>query len=437
MNNNNLMNNNNNMSNSNQMNSLSNNLVNLNNNFPTNNSSLNQNNLQNRSQNRTDNSLYIENLDKENKKLKSLLFTEGYEDFFPLTGLSNVGMTCYMNSTLQCLLHIPELTDYFINRYTDEVEKIKKIYKDIETHGRLSQEYYEVVKGVCQSLFNPKPKKKNYFFYDDDSFPPKKFNTVLSRLNPQFTTFESNDSKDLLLYLLQTMHEELNYFGDQKLDNIPKCNQLIEKESYDFFIKVNFTLNLSIISYLFYGIIKTITICKKCGYNLYNFQYFQFLSFPLYNFKGKIFNIFQGFKEFIVPENMAGDNQCYCQNCKGLVDSTVSSKIYYTPPYLIINIDYGKNKKYKPLKVEFGEIIDIEDFTDKNCNKKTYELIAVSTHIGSSGSSGHYIAYCKDKKKVWHKFNDSSHNECIFKEVNSYSPYLLIFKRNEDMEYIY
>ena len=32
------------------------------------------------------------------------------------------------------------------------------------------------------------------------------------------------------------MHEELNYFGDQKLKNIPKCNKLIKEESFNYFI---------------------------------------------------------------------------------------------------------------------------------------------------------------------------------------------------------
>ena len=32
--------------------------------------------------------------------------------------------------------------------------------------------------------------------------------------NLQFRKFKANDSKDLILYLLQTMHEELNYFGE-------------------------------------------------------------------------------------------------------------------------------------------------------------------------------------------------------------------------------
>ena len=187
------------------------------------------------------------------------------------------------------------------------------------------------------------------------------------------------------------MHAELNYYGDKKLKNVPKCNQLDEQSAFDFFMYVNNDLNLSIFSYLFYGIFKSKTVCSFCNNILYNFQYFQFLSFPAYKYHNKNFNLYQGFKDFIEEEIMSGDNQCYCQNCKDLRDAKVTQKIFVTPPYLIINFDYGKNKKYKPLKVDFGIQIDLTNFTDEKCKGRSYELIAVSSHIGESGNTGHYI----------------------------------------------
>ena len=362
-------------------------------------------------------------------------FTNVEDIFFPVIGLNNVGLTCYMNSTLQCLLHIPELNNFFINIYPFYKEDLKIINKEAETKGCLSKCYYDLVEQV-KNKNNEATGKQKYFFYKKHySVSPEKFNVILSNLNPQFGRYESNDSKDLLLYLFQTMHEELNFFGDKKLKKVPKCDQRKEEESYNFFKEENVNLNLSIFSYLFYGVLKSCTICKQCNSVLYNFQYFQFLSFPIYNFDKKNFNLYMGLKEFIQVEEMTGDNKCYCQNCKDLKDSLVSSIIYETPPYLIINFDYGKDKKYKPKSIDFGQIIDLTNFTDPNCLERTYELIAVSTHLGKSGNSGHYIAYCKDQHGLWHLFNDSSHSDCNFEEVKKNSPYLLIFKRIKNQNY--
>ena len=227
------------------------------------------------------------------------------------------------------------------------------------------------------------------------------------------------------------MHAELNYLGDQKLKNVPKYNQLIEKESFDFFMAVSSNLNLSIISYLFYGVLKSTTICKGCNKTFYNFQYFQFLNFPTLNFKDRSFNIYHGFKEFIKPNLMSGENKCYCQECNGLRDIEIRSKIYFAPPYLIINIDYGENKKYKPKIIDFGGIIDIQDFVVEynDIHSIQYKLIAVCSFIGRSGSSGHYITYCQNNENKWYKFNDSSVTEIKFEEVNSNSPEILIYKK--------
>ena len=126
---------------------------------------------------------------------------------------------------------------------------------------------------------------------------------------------------------------------------------------------------------------------------------------------------------------MKEDNKCYCQNCKGNREAEVTTKIYYAPLYLIINIDYGKNKKYKPSEIDIGNILDIKDFVDNKSPINQYKLIAVCNHIGKIGSSGHYVTYCQSNKDKWYEFNDSSVSETKFEELNSNSPYILIYKK--------
>ena len=337
-----------------------------------------------------------------------------------------------MSSTLQCLLHVPELNNFFINIYSEQKNNLKTINKKVETEGKISDEYYEIVKNIFQLQEKLKKKNSNH----KEGYHPKKFNDLISKLNPQFAKYEPNDSKDLLLYLFESMHEELNYFGDKKLKNIPNCNQLNKDDSFKFFFQVTTCLNFSIISYLFYGIMKSKTVCSECKNMFYNFQYFQFLSFPLSKYNRDYFNLYMGFKDFAKEELLTGDNKYFCQICKDFRDAKVNCKIVYTSPYLLINLDYGKNKKYQPSSIDFGIMIDLTDFVVDEFDERTYELIAVSSHIGESGKMGHFITYCRDyreKGKDWHRFNDSVHDKCEFKDIKQYSPYLLLYKKRKNM----
>ena len=159
---------------------------------------------------------------------------------FPLKGLVNIGSTCYMNATLQCLLHVSELIVYFIKEFPKDQETLNRINKSIPSGGDISRVFYNLVIGVYDNPINMKNSRKNLkpqtnvnikkslnIFNDlsdnlfgkdnNNAFPPKDFKKTLGLHNPQFKAFEANDSKDLILYLLQTLHEEMNYFGDKKI----------------------------------------------------------------------------------------------------------------------------------------------------------------------------------------------------------------------------
>ena len=367
---------------------------------------------------------------------------------FPKKGLNNIGSTCYMNATLQCLLHVNELITYFIKEYPNDRNLLKNKNISIETGGKISEAFYGLVNAVCEynnindiSKLNGKTnvtkhkrynsELNNYTSYESDSISPHNFKSVIGLYNPQFKKFEANDSKDLILYLLQTMHEELNYYGDNnnKLNN--HVNQFDRAMTSNVFIS-NYNLhNFSIISNIFYGTLENTTKCDKCKNTIYNFQKFEFISFGMYQYSGKTFNIYEGFKNNEKPQKLRGDNQFYCSVCKQLCDADIVSKIIQPPNKLLINIDYGRNKKYKPSNIDFDEIIDITNFVNFNFGYLIkYRIICVCTHLGYSGSYGHYIAFCRHRnERQWYKFNDSTFKKCSGDEIYGGSPYLLLYEK--------
>ena len=359
-----------------------------------------------------------ENENQQNEiEQNNIFYPENY--IFSKKGLKNIGSTCYMNATLQCLLHVNELTNYFKYEYPNDKQTLSERNESAVSKGNISKAFYDVLCGVTNTNDT------------NNSFSPDEFKKCLGTYNTQFNKFEANDSKDLILYLFQTIHAELNYLGNinKRLTYMP--NQYNIYDTYQHFI-TNYNANdFSIISKWFYGTYKNATTCSVCKNTLYNFQKFEFISFAMYAYNKKKFNLFDGFRDNASPTILKGDNKYLCTYCRQVQDAETECKIYEPPLKLLINLDYGKNKKYQPSSIEFDEEIDITKFVDFDYGQKIrYRLIGVCTHLGNSGATGHYIAFCKNTaENVWYKFNDAYVSKCENKDIHGGTPYLLLYER--------
>jgi ubiquitin C-terminal hydrolase len=338
-------------------------------------------------------------------------------------------------------MHVSPLIDYFFNVYPKQCQEIKQINKSVETEGKISGAFYGLLKAIDAKGIQRKKLiislGSNNYLQNKGSFinavSPEIFQRTVGTYNHLFKNLEANDSKDLILYLLQIMHQELNYYTLRKpFTGYP--NQTDKDNTYQTFVTSYDLTNRSIISDLFYGTSENTTHCKTCNRIIYNFQKFEFLSFGMYKYNQKEFNLYNGFEDYSKEDVLQGDNQYYCNNCRKLCDADIRTQIYIPQRNLLINLDFGKNKIYMPKTINYDEQIDITRFIsnqDEKIKGARYQILGVCSHYGDSGSYGHYIAYCRNKKnKTWYKFNDSMVSTCTKEEIKyGGNPYLLLYER--------
>ena len=383
----------------------------------------------------------------------------------PLIGLDNIGATCYMNATLQCLCNISKFVNYFkFNK------NLKDLVRNDITYGNNSM-LCSSFKLLIEQLWperlyftsNTVPglpsygsigSNNTYSNKKNESFAPKEFKKKISAMNDLFKGVAANDAKDLVNFLIMTLHEELNIAEKKTLNtNAINQDQRNQQLMFNLFTQDFVNNNKSIISDLFYGVNYNIVQCNGCMARSYNYQTYFFFVFPLeeirifksqnnynnnfnynMNFNNNEVNIYDCFLYDQRINYMVGENAMFCNFCKRQCNSQMCTILAFGPEIIIIILNRGQGIQYK-VKVNFDEQLNLYNFIEYKDTGVNYQLIGVVTHLGGSDMSGHFIAYCKNPiSNTWYQYNDSIVNEvnqANFKaEVIDYAmPYLLFYQK--------
>ena len=333
-----------------------------------------------------------------------------------ITGLVNIGNTCFMNSALQCLSNCCELTKYFLSDlYKNEINFNNRL----GTKGEIVNIYRQLLKDLWEGK--------------EESINPTYFKNIFSQFVEQFSGYNQQDSNEFLMFLLDKLHEDINsvskkeYLEDEKSGNFQTDNEVAEKSWKRYLKREN-----SIIVDLFHGQFKSTINCKYCNRISKSFDSFNNISVPIpskrYEINIKYFGYnFNNFFEVSVPIN----------------EDTVASNVIdiiklkiYTKKEKISNKnkektknrnkkkrgnDLSKNEELKELTGDYVEILLLDS------NKKIYKVFDPRDYIYLYITQGYeLVAYEKNIKNenIYFYLTKYSENSSYFNFFGSSKQYL-------------
>ena len=336
-------------------------------------------------------------------------------------GLLNLGGVCYMNALLQCFYYCYPMTKYFLELDNNKKANLKLV----------SKAYYDFVQGLKSG----------------DQSAAKNFKNALILTDKSFVGAGGKDSKDLALFIICELNEELKNNEPTKMCRMKEKDKYNILTVYEEKMKSDKTENKTIINktFDFYVILEQKCINKKCE-NIFSNTYYS-----IQNENILIFELENISKERNIKSNKISLDDCLSHyirkktiNCPFCNTKSLEIKknICSLPKIFIFIMSRGKYCKFecvidikKEIVIEMGKYYTpaAEKYKIKRAE---YDLICctfVYDWIKGYDHAGHTVAFCKiDKEGSYYIFNDSRSFPSSLKDLDGKVPYILFYERRDE-----
>ena len=351
-----------------------------------------------------------------------------------ITGLINLGNTCFVNSCLQALSHTYEL-----NRFLND-EKYKK---------RLTKKPDAV-------LLSEWDKLRTLMWSENCIVSPGGFMASMkqiARLKNQelFTQNSQNDVQEFLVFMLDSFHMALSREVNMTITgSVNNDKDIIGQKCYEM-MRQMYTKNYSEMLNLFYGIqmsmITELTDTRADTPAVLSISPEPFsiisLSIPLVEIPGtgktRIPTLIDCFSHYCAGEVMEGDNAWF-NDKTGKYQNVKRGIMYWSlPNIMIIDLKRVQYTERGPAKITIPVEIPLRDLNLSSFvsgykrESYIYDLYAVCNHHGNASRNGHYTATISTASNTWYTFNDETVKETEMKgdTITSNVPYCLFYRKRQ------
>tara|TARA_B100000902_G_scaffold215375_1_gene204875 strand:- start:8274 stop:9386 length:1113 start_codon:yes stop_codon:yes gene_type:complete len=355
---------------------------------------------------------YMLSMHKESMSIKNVNpeFTE-FEGK-GLTGLANLGNTCFMNSALACLSHTYEL-----NKFLGKEEYKKNLNNKPES----------LILCEWDNL-------RKLIWSENCTISPGGFVGAIQKVarikdRVIFTGFAQNDLTEFLQFVAECFHNsicrevEMTIQGSALTDTdklAKTCYNMMRKmykKEYSEFLNLFFGIHVSKINSL------------ESDYSNITPEPFFNLTVPL----AKEGTLEKCIELYTKIEQLDGDNCIYNEKTDKKERAEKQIAFWSLPEVLVITLKrFGNNGRKDQRAIDFPlENLDFTNYIvgyDRNSYK--YDLYGICNHSGGV-AGGHYTSFVKNANNKWYHFNDTNCNEINLGALKTPKAYCFFYRKQK------